>query len=123
MDSLESAASHLPRVDAIGGSAAGVYVDNTVRFSSLFRGVAPEAFERRVKDIFHDLKRAWHDVPFDVVNDGEVTALLGSMSIHDGGGVLGIALGTSTAGGYVTGEGCVTPMAQRDRLHPGRLPP
>jgi hypothetical protein len=30
MDSLRHAASHLPRVDAIGGSAAGVYVDNRV---------------------------------------------------------------------------------------------
>ena len=45
MDSLQRAASHLPRVDAIGGSAAGVYVDNRVSFSSLFRGIAPEAFE------------------------------------------------------------------------------
>ena len=42
MDSLRRAAAHLPRVDAIGGSAAGVYVDNQVKFSSLFRGVAPE---------------------------------------------------------------------------------
>ena len=109
MDSLERAASHLPRVDAIGGSAAGVYVDNTVRFSSLFRGIEPVIFERRVKDIFHQLKHAWRDVPFDVINDGDVTALFGSMFFHDGGGVLGIALGTSTAGGFVTGEGRITP--------------
>ena len=40
MDSLRRAAAHLPHVDAIGGSAAGVYVDNQVRFASLFRGVA-----------------------------------------------------------------------------------
>ncbi len=109
MDSLSRAAEHLPRVDAIGGSAAGVYVDNQVRFSSLFRGIAPELFEQRVRNIFLDLKHAWHDVPFDVANDGDVAALLGAMSIHDGGGVLGIALGTSTAGGYVTGDGCITP--------------
>ena len=42
MDSLRRAAEHLPRVDAIGGSAAGVYVDNQVKFSSLFRGIEPE---------------------------------------------------------------------------------
>lgn len=108
MDSLRRAAEHLPHVDAIGGSAAGVYVDNQVKFSSLFRGVTPELFERRVKNIFRDLQREWHGVPFDVVNDGDVTALMGAMSLH-GGGVLGIALGTSTAGGYVTGEGHVTP--------------
>jgi predicted NBD/HSP70 family sugar kinase len=108
MDSLNHAAAHLPRVDAIGGSAAGVYVDNRVRFASLFRGVAPDLFERRVKDMFLDLQRAWNGVPFVVVNDGDVTALLGSMSLHDGA-VLGIALGTSTAGGYVAGDGRITP--------------
>jgi predicted NBD/HSP70 family sugar kinase len=108
MDSLRRAAAHLPRVDAIGGSAAGVYVDNQVRFASLFRGVAPDLFERRVKNMFRDLKHAWNDVPFDVANDGDVAALLGSMSVSNGG-VLGIALGTSTAGGYVTGDHRITP--------------
>jgi predicted NBD/HSP70 family sugar kinase len=108
MDSLRRAAEHLPRVDAIGGSAAGVYVDNQVKFSSLFRGVAPTLFEAHVKNIFRELQHEWHDVPFDVVNDGDVTALMGSMSLHDGG-VLGVALGTSTAGGYVTATGHITP--------------
>ena len=107
MDSLRRAAAHLPRVDAIGGSAAGVYVDNRVRFASLFRGVAPDAFEKRVRNMFLDLQRVWN-VPFDVVNDGEVAALLGSMSLHEGA-VLGIALGTSTAGGYIAPDGCITP--------------
>jgi predicted NBD/HSP70 family sugar kinase len=118
MDSLRKAAAHLPHVDAIGGSAAGVYVDNTVRFSSLFRGVPPEIFSQRVKNIFLDLRRAWNGVPFDVVNDGDVTALLGSMSMHDGGSVLGIALGTSTAGGYVTGDGRVTPWLNEIAFSP-----
>ena len=68
--------------------------------------------------MFLELKRAFHGVPFDVVNDGDVTALLGSMSIHDGGGVLGIALGTSTAGGYVTGEGRVTPWLNETAFVP-----
>jgi len=108
MDSLRRAADHLPHVDAIGGSAAGVYVHSQVKFSSLFRGVSPELFDRRVKNMFRDLQRAWNGVPFDVVNDGDVTALMGAMSLHDGG-VLGIALGTSTAGGYVTADGRVTP--------------
>jgi predicted NBD/HSP70 family sugar kinase len=108
MDSLRRAAEHLPQVDAIGGSAAGVYVSNQVRFASLFRGVAPDAFEKRVRNMFIDLKRAWNGVPFDVVNDGDVTALLGSMSLPRGA-VLGVALGTSTAGGYVTADGRITP--------------
>ncbi|HYE30779.1 MAG TPA: ROK family protein, partial [Methylomirabilota bacterium] len=59
MDSLKRAAAHLPRVDAIGGSAAGVYVNNEVKVASLFRGVAPEIFASRVKCIFSELRRAW----------------------------------------------------------------
>src|SRR3954470_3412713 len=107
MDSLTRAAAHLPRVDAIGGSAAGVYVNNRVKAGSLFRGVPPDAFESRVKNMFLDLRTAWNGIPFDVVNDGEVTALAGSMSLG-ANAVLGIALGTSTAGGYVTAEGNIT---------------
>jgi predicted NBD/HSP70 family sugar kinase len=107
MDSLTKAAAHLPRVDAIGGSAAGVYVNNRVRAGSLFRGVPREIFDARVRDLFLDIRKAWNDVPFEVVNDGEVTALAGSMSL-DANAVLGIALGTSTAGGYVTPDGNIT---------------
>jgi predicted NBD/HSP70 family sugar kinase len=122
MDSLQRAAGHLPRVDAIGGSAAGVYVDNQVKFSSLFRGVPPALFESRVRDIFRDLQRTWDGVPFDVVNDGDVTALLGAMSLR-GGGVLGIALGTSTAGGYVTASGHITPWLNEIAFVPIDLRP
>jgi len=107
MDSLKKAAAHLPRVDAIGGSAAGIYVHNRVKAASLFRGVPPDLFNSRVKDLFLEVKRAWNDVPFEVVNDGEVTALAGSMSLERNG-VLGIALGTSTAGGWVDGRGNIT---------------
>lgn len=107
MDSLRKAAAHLPRVDAIGGSAAGVYVNNRVKVASLFRGVSPEAFESRVKDLFLELRRAWNGIPFDVVNDGEVTALAGSMALGQNA-VLGVAMGTSTAAGFVTPEGGIT---------------
>jgi predicted NBD/HSP70 family sugar kinase len=107
MDSLTKAAAHLPRVDAIGGSAAGVYVNNHVKAGSLFRGVPQELFDARVRDLFLDIRRAWHDVPFEVVNDGEVTALAGSMSLGQNA-ILGIALGTSTAAGYVTPDGNIT---------------
>ena len=94
MDSLQKAAAHLPRVDAIGGSAAGVYVNNRVKVASLFRGVPPDVFERRVKNLFLEIQKAWNDVPLEVVNDGEVTALAGSMALGKNA-VLGIALGTS----------------------------
>jgi predicted NBD/HSP70 family sugar kinase len=76
--------------------------------ASLFRAVPPDAFERRVKDLFLEVRRAFGGVPLEVVNDGEVTALAGSMALG-AGAVLGIALGTSTAGGYVTPEGHITP--------------
>ncbi|WP_372807998.1 ROK family protein [Pontiella sp.] len=108
-DSLQRAASYLPRVDAIGGSSAGVYVNNEVRVASLFRGVSPADFERKVRRIFFDLKERWGNIPFEVVNDGEVTALAGSMSMNENA-VLGLAMGTSEAVGYVTPEGNITPM-------------
>lgn len=107
MESLKEAAQHLPRVDAIGGSSAGVIVNSRVKVASLFRGVSPELFHARVKDIFLNMKRAWGSIPFEVVNDGEVTALAGSMAINKNA-VLGIAMGTSMAGGYVTPEGNIT---------------
>lgn len=106
MDSLKKAAAHLPRVDAIGGSAAGVYVNNRVKVASLFRGVPAEVFQRRVKDMFLDIQKQWN-VPLEVVNDGEVTALAASMSLGVNS-VLGISLGTSTAGGWVNAEGNIT---------------
>jgi predicted NBD/HSP70 family sugar kinase len=107
-DSLVRAARHLPRVDAIGGSAAGIYVNNEVRVASLFRGVSPPAFDAQVRRMFFTLQERWGGVPFEVANDGEVTALAGSMSLGDGA-VLGIAMGTSLAAGYVTPSGGITP--------------
>ncbi|MBM3274625.1 MAG: hypothetical protein FJZ00_05710 [Candidatus Sericytochromatia bacterium] len=67
----------------------------------------PELFERRVRRIFFDLQKRWNDVPFVVVNDGEVTALAASMALG-ANSVLGISMGTSQAGGYVTPEGKIT---------------
>jgi predicted NBD/HSP70 family sugar kinase len=107
MDSLRRAAKHLPRVDAIGGSAAGVYVNNRVRIASLFRGVPRELFESRVKNIFLDIAKEWNDVPMHVANDGDVSALAGSMSLGEGS-VMGLAMGTSTAVGYVDAAGAIT---------------
>jgi predicted NBD/HSP70 family sugar kinase len=106
-DSLCRAAAHLPRVDAIGGSAAGVYVNNEVRVASLFRGVPADLFEQHVRRIFFTLQERWGGVPFEVVNDGEVTALAGSMAMN-ASGVLGVAMGTSQAAGYVTPGGTIT---------------
>jgi predicted NBD/HSP70 family sugar kinase len=102
---LEEAATKMPRVDAIGGSSAGVYVNNRVMIASLFRGVPKDRFGE-ARDMFLRIREEL-GVPLEIVNDGEVTALAGSMSLEDNG-VLGIALGSSEAGGYVTGTGNIT---------------
>jgi predicted NBD/HSP70 family sugar kinase len=111
-DSLRRAAEHLPRVDAIGGSAAGVYVANQVRVGSLYRAIPQDQFDARVRRLFIDLRAKWNGVPFDVVNDGEVTALAGSMALGAAGrpadSVLGVAFGSSLAAGYVTPQGNIT---------------
>lgn len=103
---LKAAAAHLPRVDAIGGSSAGVYIDNRPRVASLFRGIPRDLFDQKTARLFLDLEAEW-GVPLVVVNDGEVTALAGAMMLKDGA-VLGIALGSSEAGGYVTPSGEIT---------------
>lgn len=107
-DSLKRAAAQLPHVDAIGGSSAGVYVNNEVRAASLFRGVSEADFETHIRRIFLTLKERWNGVPFEVVNDGEVTALAGSMGLGKNR-VLGVAMGTSEAAGYVDGDGHIKP--------------
>ena len=105
--SLDLAASHLPRVDAIGGSSAGVYVNNKVRIASLFRGINDaNIFDSQVRDMFLDLAKSY-GVPFEVLNDGDVTALAGSMSLGRNA-VLGVAMGTSVAAGYVDKAGNLT---------------
>ena len=106
MSMLHRAAARMPRIDAIGGSSAGVYINNRVMSASIFRGISPELFEKRVKNIFLDIQKEW-DVPFKVINDGEVTALAGSMSLKVNA-VLGIAMGSSEAGGYVDRKGNIT---------------
>ncbi len=106
IDSIRKAAEKLPRVDAIGGSSAGVYVDNKVRIASLFRGVSDQDFKDKVENLFLDIRKEWNNVPLVVANDGDVTALQGAMSMK-ANGVLGIAMGTSQAVGYVTPEGSI----------------
>lgn len=105
MTAIKTAASKMPRLDAVGGSAAGVYVNNRAMIASLFRGVPKERFGE-VHELFNRMSQEL-GVPLVVVNDGEVTALAGSMSIGDNA-VLGIAMGSSEAGGYVTPSGNIT---------------
>src|SRR5258708_15739780 len=105
MAALKAAASKMPRVDAIGGSSAGIYVDNRAMVASLFRGVPKERFGE-IKNLFLRIRDEL-GVPLEVINDGDVTALAGAMSLDDNG-VLGVALGSSEAAGYVDLQGHIT---------------
>ncbi len=88
------------RIQAIGGSSAGIYVNGRTRIASLFRGIKDRAvFERDVAPLFLNVQKAW-GVPLRLENDGDVTALAGSISLGEGA-VLGLAMGSSLAGGYV----------------------
>jgi predicted NBD/HSP70 family sugar kinase len=102
---LKKAAGRLPRVDAIGGSTAGIIVDNKIMIASLFRGVPAAKFDA-AKNIFLRLRDEWR-VPFEVANDGDVTALAGAMSLKVNG-VLGVALGSSQAAGFINANGGMT---------------
>jgi hypothetical protein len=106
-DSIRVAAAHLPRIDAIGVSSAGIYVDNRTMVASLFRKVPAQAFEARIKGIYQDIAKKWGNVPLEVANDGDVTALAGALELADQP-VLGIAMGTSLAAGYVNAQGLLT---------------
>jgi len=105
MDGLRRAAAQMPRVDAIGGSSAGVIINSRPMVASLFRGVPRDQFDK-VKNIFLRMREEW-GIPFEVANDGDVTALAGAMSLDDDS-VLGVAMGSSEAAGYVNEEGNIT---------------
>ena len=107
LEAMKTAASHMPRVDAIGVSSAGVYIDNKIMVASLFLKVSDEDFEKHVKNMYLDVAKEIGDVPVEVANDGDVTALAGAMSLEDNN-VLGVAMGTSEAAGYVDKDGNIT---------------
>jgi predicted NBD/HSP70 family sugar kinase len=102
MSAIRTAASKIQHVDAIGGSSAGIIIDNRPMVASLFRGV-PERDYHKVKNIFIRIREEL-GVPLEVINDGDVTALAGCMAIGENG-ILGIALGSSEAVGYVNTDG------------------
>jgi predicted NBD/HSP70 family sugar kinase len=94
-------------VDAIGVSSAGIYINNRTMVASLFLKVPQELFDAKVKDIYLRVAKELGDVPIEVRNDGDVTALAGAASLQDTN-ILGIAMGTSEAAGYVDHQGSLT---------------
>ena len=108
VSALKAAAEHLPRVDAVGVSSAGIYINNRTMVASLFLKVPKELFDEKVKDIYiRAITDTFGDVPYVVANDGDVSALAGAMSLGENN-ILGIAMGTSEAVGYVDENGNVT---------------
>lgn len=107
LEALQTAASKMPRVDAIGVSSAGIYIDNRTMVASLFLKVPKDAFQAKVKDMYIRAAREIGDIPLVVANDGDVTALAGAMSLGQNN-ILGIAMGTSEAAGFVNREGNIT---------------
>ena len=102
---FKTAASKMPRVDGIGVSSAGVFIGNSPMVSSLFIKV-PREKRDLVKSIYDRAALELGDVPIVVANDGDVTALAGAMGMECGS-VMGMAMGTSEAVGYVDADGNV----------------
>ena len=108
VSALKSAAAHMPRVDAVGVSSAGIYIENRTMVASLFLKVPKEDFDAKVKDIYiRAITDTFGDIPYVVANDGDVSALAGAMSLEENN-ILGIAMGTSEAVGYVDENGNIT---------------
>ena len=107
VSAFRTAAAKMPRVDGIGVSSAGVFIGNAPMVSSLFIKVPREKEVRKlVHTVFDRAAAAIGDgnVPIVVANDGDVTALAGAMGLG-ATAVMGMAMGTSEAVGYVDRKG------------------
>ncbi len=109
LTAMKTAASKMPTVDAIGVSSAGVYIDNKIMVASLFLKVDKSVHGDYVKNMYINVademsKEYGKKIPLEVANDGDVTALAGAIDLEDNG-VLGIAMGTSEAVGYINTNG------------------
>ena len=116
LSAMKTAAGHMPRVDAIGVSSAGVYIDNKIMVASLFLKVPKEEFNQKVKSMYIDVAREI-GAPLEVANDGDVTALAGAMELGVGN-VLGVAMGTSEAAGYVDKDMNITGWLNEEAFAP-----
>lgn len=111
-DTIKQACTKIPvgrKLEAVGGSSAGVIVDNLIPMASLFRGVRKangDKLPEEALNIFENLRKEL-GIPLITINDGEVTALLGAQE-QKSNSVLGISMGTSVAGGYVNSNGNIT---------------
>lgn len=98
-------------VDSIGISSAGVIINNRPMQCSLFIKAIKEHFPE-VKNFYIDIVKRLenelgHKIPFQVSNDGDVSAIAGVLDKKEGG-MIGLAMGTSEACGYITPHMSVT---------------
>jgi hypothetical protein len=77
-------------------------VNNEIRVASLLRAVSRKDYPRAAA-VFHRIAKEWK-VPLHVMNDGDVTALAGALSLGKKG-MLGIAMGSSEAAGFMDRKG------------------
>jgi predicted NBD/HSP70 family sugar kinase len=106
---LEEAALALGgKVDAIGGSSAGTFVGKKLGVASLIRGVKEKNPSKYAiaQNLFARIEDEWQ-CPFEVFNDGDVTALAGAITMKRTG-ILGVAMGSSEAAGYINPKGALT---------------
>ena len=99
LTAFRTAASRMPRVYAIGVSSAGTFIGNAPMISSIFYKVPRDRWDE-VKTCFDRAAAEIGDVPIVVANDGDVSALAGAMGLNTGS-IMGLAMGTSEAVGYV----------------------
>ena len=105
VSAFKDAAKHLPRIDTVGISSAGIIANNRVLYAQLFQKVPKDLFDRKSRDVYiRAVKDTFGDIPFEVANDGDVAALAGSIGL-DRNSILGVAMGTSVAGGFVDSHG------------------
>jgi len=102
---LKESQKHLPRVDAIGISSAGLVANNRILAAQLFQKVPKELFDLKGRDSYiRAVKEIGEGIPFEVANDGDVAALAGAIGLKRDN-VLGLAMGTSFIGGFVDKDG------------------
>jgi hypothetical protein len=105
VSAFKDAARHLPRIDAIGISSAGLIGNNRVLFAQLFQMVPKDLFDEKGRNIYaRAVSEIGSGIPYEVANDGDVAALAGSISMNRKN-ILGLAMGTSYIGGFVDKDG------------------
>lgn len=107
LTALKTAAEKLPRVDGIGISSAGCIVDNKVALALLYKLVSEQDFDKYIRNMYlRAAKEISTDIPIVVANDGDVSAIAGSLFMKKNA-LLGLAFGTSEAAGYVDEQGSI----------------